>query len=266
MQNKVQIVVWDKSRGTGGRMSTSRNPDGTSSLADLGAQYISATHVLRSKHITLMDTETSGRLRRRPWDVMDTKNYVSSSAACLIATALLKECLSNQLQSVDYYGMVVDCLRSSHSAAFPNGGLMKRGVAHSIHNITFMSSWAREELCKVDVLAVGPEGALEAVSYSSRDSPWLWSFSPAARHRPRPCGRAWYVPGTLHAATSRGRRKRQWSSRRSQDARVHDPPGRAPAVCGGDGFTHSTWTAAWRSRPQVLGALKEGLRPMEAPR
>ncbi|XP_069581243.1 renalase [Brachyistius frenatus] len=43
LQNKVQIVVWDKARGAGGRMSTSRPPDAASHSADLGAQYISAT-------------------------------------------------------------------------------------------------------------------------------------------------------------------------------------------------------------------------------
>ncbi|KAJ8396043.1 hypothetical protein AAFF_G00025750 [Aldrovandia affinis] len=43
MPNKVKVVVWDKSRGAGGRMSTSRNPSNTGSTADLGAQYISAT-------------------------------------------------------------------------------------------------------------------------------------------------------------------------------------------------------------------------------
>ncbi|XP_070708149.1 renalase [Pempheris klunzingeri] len=43
MQNKVQIVVWDKARGAGGRMTTSRPPDPSSQSADLGAQYITAT-------------------------------------------------------------------------------------------------------------------------------------------------------------------------------------------------------------------------------
>ncbi|KAJ8366149.1 hypothetical protein SKAU_G00149800 [Synaphobranchus kaupii] len=43
MQNKVKIVVWDKSRGAGGRMSTSRSPSNAACTADLGAQYITAT-------------------------------------------------------------------------------------------------------------------------------------------------------------------------------------------------------------------------------
>lgn len=43
MQNKVQIVVWDKARGAGGRMTTTRPPDSSCSSADLGAQYVTAT-------------------------------------------------------------------------------------------------------------------------------------------------------------------------------------------------------------------------------
>lgn len=51
MQNKVQIVVWDKSRGSGGRMSTSRPPDSSHShSADLGAQYITATPTYAHAH------------------------------------------------------------------------------------------------------------------------------------------------------------------------------------------------------------------------
>ncbi|XP_036383685.1 renalase isoform X1 [Megalops cyprinoides] len=43
MPNKVKIVVWDKARGAGGRMSTSRSPSHATCTVDLGAQYITAT-------------------------------------------------------------------------------------------------------------------------------------------------------------------------------------------------------------------------------
>ncbi|XP_067285989.1 renalase isoform X1 [Pseudorasbora parva] len=43
LPNKANIVVWDKSRGAGGRMSTSRSPNNPSCTVDLGAQYISVT-------------------------------------------------------------------------------------------------------------------------------------------------------------------------------------------------------------------------------
>ncbi|KAK2884350.1 renalase isoform X1 [Channa argus] len=50
LQNKVEIVVWDKARGVGGRMSTSRPPDSSSHSADLGAQYISTTPAYAKSH------------------------------------------------------------------------------------------------------------------------------------------------------------------------------------------------------------------------
>jgi len=42
LPNSTQIHVWDKSRGAGGRMGTSRGPKGKTTV-DLGAQYISST-------------------------------------------------------------------------------------------------------------------------------------------------------------------------------------------------------------------------------
>lgn len=50
LQNKVQIVVWDKGRGAGGRMSTSRPPNASSHAADLGAQYVTATAAYAQSH------------------------------------------------------------------------------------------------------------------------------------------------------------------------------------------------------------------------
>ncbi|XP_061564757.1 renalase [Cololabis saira] len=50
LQNQVHIVVWDKARGAGGRMSTSRPPEPSSHSADLGAQYISATAAYHQSH------------------------------------------------------------------------------------------------------------------------------------------------------------------------------------------------------------------------
>lgn len=50
LQNKVHIVVWDKAKGSGGRMSTSRPPDSLSHSADLGAQYITATAAYAQSH------------------------------------------------------------------------------------------------------------------------------------------------------------------------------------------------------------------------
>ncbi|XP_049916448.1 renalase isoform X1 [Epinephelus moara] len=53
LQNKVQIVVWDKARGSGGRMSTTRPSDPSAHFADLGAQYITATTAYAKSHHSL---------------------------------------------------------------------------------------------------------------------------------------------------------------------------------------------------------------------
>ena len=39
----IQLTVWEKARGAGGRMSTSRSSGNSKCIADLGAQYISVT-------------------------------------------------------------------------------------------------------------------------------------------------------------------------------------------------------------------------------
>jgi len=46
----ICVTVWDKARGAGGRMSTSRSPSDPTSSVDLGAQYISATPNYYKKH------------------------------------------------------------------------------------------------------------------------------------------------------------------------------------------------------------------------
>jgi len=46
----ICVTVWDKARGAGGRMSTSRSSSDPTSSVDLGAQYISATPNFYKKH------------------------------------------------------------------------------------------------------------------------------------------------------------------------------------------------------------------------
>ncbi|XP_078499010.1 renalase isoform X2 [Lissotriton helveticus] len=50
-----QVVVWDKARGAGGRMSTSRSPHNPRCTADLGAQYITLTPEYAEKHKSFYD-------------------------------------------------------------------------------------------------------------------------------------------------------------------------------------------------------------------
>lgn len=46
----LNITVWEKSRGAGGRMTTNRDPSDSRCSADLGAQYVSATSAYAKSH------------------------------------------------------------------------------------------------------------------------------------------------------------------------------------------------------------------------
>ncbi|MEE6485525.1 hypothetical protein FKM82_014315 [Ascaphus truei] len=50
LPSKLQVVIWDKARGAGGRMSTSRCPSDPNCTVDLGAQYITVTPYYAQKH------------------------------------------------------------------------------------------------------------------------------------------------------------------------------------------------------------------------
>ncbi|XP_059351197.1 renalase-like [Daphnia carinata] len=48
--NQLQLSIWEKAKGTGGRMSTSRSPHNSSCVADLGAQYITCKPYYAQEH------------------------------------------------------------------------------------------------------------------------------------------------------------------------------------------------------------------------
>uniref|UniRef100_A0A3P8URL9 Renalase, FAD-dependent amine oxidase n=1 Tax=Cynoglossus semilaevis TaxID=244447 RepID=A0A3P8URL9_CYNSE len=98
LQNRVQIVVWDKARGSGGRMSTSRPPDPCSHTADLGAQYITATVAYaKSHHSFYSELLSSGVLQpliARIEGMRQTegsKNYVAPGGTCSLVKHFLSQ-------------------------------------------------------------------------------------------------------------------------------------------------------------------------------
>ncbi|XP_072883463.1 renalase isoform X1 [Hemitrygon akajei] len=48
--NRLHVVVWEKAKGAGGRMCTTRSPHNPNCTADLGAQYITVTPYYAEKH------------------------------------------------------------------------------------------------------------------------------------------------------------------------------------------------------------------------
>ncbi|XP_051530609.1 renalase isoform X1 [Myxocyprinus asiaticus] len=99
LPNKVNIVVWDKSLGSGGRMSTSRNPNNPSCTADLGAQYISATPYYAQIHSSFYEELLAHDILKplaAPVQGMMSKeeglvNYVTPSGVSSIVKHYLKE-------------------------------------------------------------------------------------------------------------------------------------------------------------------------------
>ncbi|XP_075891287.1 renalase isoform X2 [Nelusetta ayraudi] len=98
LQSKVHIVVWDKARGSGGRMSTSRPPDPSSHTADLGAQYISATPAYaKSHHSWYSELLSAGLLQPLSARIEglrhsdDSQNYVTPLGMCSLVKHYLSE-------------------------------------------------------------------------------------------------------------------------------------------------------------------------------
>ncbi|XP_077057336.1 renalase isoform X5 [Siphateles boraxobius] len=99
LPNKVNIVVWDKSRGSGGRMTTSRSPNNPSCTVDLGAQYISATPYYARIHSSfyeeLLAQDILNPLVAPVEDMMSKEegimNYVTPHGVSSIVKHYLKE-------------------------------------------------------------------------------------------------------------------------------------------------------------------------------
>lgn len=60
-QKHVYLVIWDKARGVGGRMSTIRNPTNSRCTADLGAQYITSSQENYRNHREIYESLIRGK-------------------------------------------------------------------------------------------------------------------------------------------------------------------------------------------------------------
>ncbi|XP_029933873.1 renalase isoform X2 [Myripristis murdjan] len=178
LKNKVKIVVWDKARGSGGRMSTSRSPDGSSHSADLGAQYITATPAYSQSHHSF---------------------YAELQASGLLQPLLAPiEGLKQREGSVDYVtprgtaSIVKHFLSESADLCFEHHvtGLYRRGASWEVHR----KAGGSEEFDAVvltmpvpqilqlqgdltELLSVSQRQQLDGVQYSSRFALALF-FSP----------------------------------------------------------------------------------------
>ncbi|XP_061561439.1 renalase isoform X2 [Phycodurus eques] len=180
-QDKVHIVVWDKARGAGGRMSTFRPPDPSSHSADLGAQYISATReYARSHHSFYSELLAAGVLR--PLD-------------CAVEGLRRKDGSTDYVAPLGMSSVVKHFLRESGADVFLEHhvtGLSRRGASWEVHRKRGASRHFDSVLLTVpvpqilelqgdleDVLSVRQRALLSGVSYSSRFALALF-FAPGA--------------------------------------------------------------------------------------
>ncbi|KAM9837186.1 renalase [Aulostomus maculatus] len=170
MQNKVQIVVWDKARGTGGRMSTSRPPDGLSHSADLGAQYITATAAYaQSHHSFYSELLSSGIIK--PLECLieglhlkdDSKNYMTPLGMC----SVVKYFLSQSGAELCFEHHVTGLFR--HNASWE----VQKKQGGSEHFDAVVLTMPVPQILQLhgdvgDMLSVHQKQQLDAVVYSSR--------------------------------------------------------------------------------------------------
>jgi len=92
----LEVAVWDKARGAGGRMSTARSPTNSKCSVDMGAQYISATPNFQCSHgdiyrelvengvLVPMDMELVKGVHAPKQGEEGTKHYVAPDGASTI--------------------------------------------------------------------------------------------------------------------------------------------------------------------------------------
>ncbi|KAK2725665.1 hypothetical protein QYM36_000237 [Artemia franciscana] len=104
----INITMWDKSKGAGGRMSTSRSPQDNSCTADLGCQYITQHSSYLNKHSSYYEelknasilVPLNTEIEYAKNNENDT-NYVTPAGVSSIVKYYIKEsqcCSSYQMQ------------------------------------------------------------------------------------------------------------------------------------------------------------------------
>ncbi|XP_060097252.1 renalase isoform X3 [Heteronotia binoei] len=113
-QRPLQIVVWEKSRGAGGRMSTSRSAHDPRCTADLGAQYITREPEYAKKHQSFYEELLSHGVLKPLTATIEgmaikegVENFVTPQGISSIVKHYLNESVINrsqrqQLESVSY--------------------------------------------------------------------------------------------------------------------------------------------------------------------
>ncbi|XP_022112095.1 renalase-like [Acanthaster planci] len=106
LQHKIELVIWEKARGPGGRMSTSRKSDNSQCSVDLGAQYITVTPQYAESHKRYHEELISngvlvpfeGRIEGSKESEPGTLNFVTPNGS----SSIVKHFLQTSGATVDY--------------------------------------------------------------------------------------------------------------------------------------------------------------------
>ncbi|XP_071540579.1 renalase-like isoform X3 [Panulirus ornatus] len=110
----IELILWDKARGAGGRMSTSRSPYDATCTADLGAQYISATPEYAKLHSSYYEElinagvliPLSSKVLGMRTSDEGTKHYVTPNGISSIVKHFIKE--ANVTPKFDHHVRSID--------------------------------------------------------------------------------------------------------------------------------------------------------------
>ncbi|XP_046889056.1 renalase isoform X3 [Hypomesus transpacificus] len=265
--HKVKIVVWDKSRGAGGRMSTSRSPNDPSCIVDLGAQYITATPYYAQIHNSFyeellahgvlkpLESSVEGMVTKEEGH----KNYVTPEGVSSIVKYFLKQSVMGEEQR----GLLEGVSYSSRYAL----GLFYAPQAH-IH-VPWAARYVSNSPC-IRFIAIddkkrsaeSPDHGPSMVVHTS--VPFGMRHLEQDKEEVEPVileelNRL--LPGLPQPISVKCQK---W--RYSQvSAAAAGCPGQVTLlaepllVCGGDGFTHSNFDGCIESALQVFSVLKSSL-------
>ncbi|XP_061083509.1 renalase isoform X5 [Conger conger] len=263
MPNKVKIVVWDKSRGAGGRMSTSRSPSNGACTADLGAQYISATPFYAQVHHSFYEELLAHSILKplvAPVEGVITKEeglreFVTPEGVSSIVKHYLKESAGAEVQFEHH---VTHVLRKGAGWEVQRKG----GTPETFDAVVLTMPVPQILQLQGDVCSYSPDRGPAVVVHTS--VPFGVRHLEATQEEVEPLilkELQKVLPG-LPQPISIKFHKWRYSQVMSG---VAESPGQmtlCPSpllVCGGDGFTHSNFDGCVESALKVMEVLRSSL-------
>jgi len=171
-RSAVEISIWDKARGAGGRMSTSRSPHNGKCTVDTGAQYISCTPQYTTCHKTYYDELLqAGILEPLKQTIANAKEYESGTQHYVVPdgmSSLVKYFMNKSgiKTSFEHHLSKIDQLDGKWHATTLHGksevfdAVVLTMPVPQILNLTGVSSIIEQD--------IEMKKKLEAVRYSSR--------------------------------------------------------------------------------------------------